>query len=49
MDVVVVDLRDVWIRYDDKGEIAEGLDAMCETIGEDGKSEIGGREQSARG
>ena len=33
MDVVVVDAGDVWIRDDDEGEVAEGLDSVGETDG----------------
>ena len=33
MDVVVVDARDVRIRHDDEGEVAESLDSVGETDG----------------
>ena len=33
MDVVIVDARDVWVRDDDEGEVAEGLDSVGQADG----------------
>lgn len=44
MDVVVVDAGDVGIRNDDEGEVAESLDAMGETDGQEGEGEVCGGE-----
>lgn len=33
MDVVVVDAGYVWVRDDDEGKVAEGLDSMGEADG----------------
>jgi hypothetical protein len=36
------------IRYDDKREVSEGLDAIRESRRQDGEREVGGREQLLR-
>lgn len=45
MDIVVVDAGDVRVRDDDEREVAEGLDSVSETDGEEGEGEIRGIEE----
>lgn len=45
MYIVVVDAGDVRVRDDDEGEVAEGLDSVGETDGEEGEGEIRGGEE----
>ena len=48
MDVISVDLGDVWVRHNYEWEVAEGLNAVGEASREDGESEVGGREELLR-
>lgn len=47
--VVCVDARDVGVRDDDVGEVAQGLDAVREADGEEGEGEVGGGEEGFGG
>lgn len=49
VQVVVVDAVDVWVRDDDVGQVAEGLDAVGEADGEEGEGEVCGGEQGLFG
>lgn len=45
MDVNIVDSSNIWIRYDDEGEVAESMYAMSEAIWKDGERKIRRGEQ----
>lgn len=45
MQIVIVDFRDMRIRYDDEGKIAEALYPMGQAGREEGQGEICRREQ----
>lgn len=45
MQVVVVDFRDMWIRDDDEGKVAEALYPMGQAGREEGQGKICRREQ----
>ena len=49
MQIVVVDLSDMWVRNDDERQVSKCLYAVCESVRKEGKGEVGGGEESICG